>query len=107
MPMQAQTEVYVRRYAPGQTMPAHSHDRALMSIVLSGAFRETIGHAERSYSHGHISFFPAGRTHAQDFGPSGARQIIFRPRHDWVAWLGDCGTEVDAAPYTRGTEFIR
>jgi len=101
----ARTELRVRRYAPRQVMLAHSHAEPLMSIVVRGGFRETIGKSERVYSHGHITFFPAGRTHAQDFGPSGARQIIFRPQQDWLAFLSDCGTELDAAPYTTGPEF--
>jgi AraC family transcriptional regulator len=101
----AGTEVCVRRYAPRQVMPPHSHGEPLMSIVVRGGFRETIGRSERFYSGGHISFFPAERTHAQDFGPSGARQIIFRPQQDWLAYLDDCGTELDSAPYTNGPEF--
>ena len=103
--MTARTEVWVRRYAPRQVMPAHSHTEPLMSLVVSGGFRETIGKSERFYSHGHITFFPAGRTHAQDFGPSGARQIIFRPHQDWLSYLSDCGTRLDCAPYTNGPEF--
>ena len=103
--MTAPTEVCVRRYAPRQVMPAHSHDEPLMSIVLRGEFRETIGKSERFYSHGHASFFPAGRAHAQNFGPAGARQIIFRPQQDWLAWLSDCGTPLDSAPYAAGPEF--
>lgn len=103
--MTVRTEVCVRRYAPRQVMPAHSHDDALMSIVLGGTFRETIGNSERFYTHGHVTFFPAGRMHAQDFGPSGARQIIFRPQPDWLGWLSECGTELDTAPYTKGAEF--
>ncbi|HLY04623.1 MAG TPA: AraC family transcriptional regulator [Rhizomicrobium sp.] len=103
--MTTRMEVCVRRYAPHQVMPAHSHAESLMSIVVRGGFRETIGKRERLYSHGHITFFPAGRTHAQDFGPAGARQVIFQPQQDWLAYLKDCGTELESAPYTTGPEF--
>lgn len=103
--MTAETEVSVRLYAPFQVMPAHSHAELLMSIVIRGEFRETMGKSERYYSRGHIALFPAGRTHAQNFGPSGTQQIIFRPQHDWLAYLNDCGTAIDSAPYTRGSEF--
>lgn len=103
--MTARTEVRVRRYAPHLVMPAHAHGEPLISIVVRGGFRETIGKSERLYSHGHITFVPAGRTHAQDFGPAGARQLMFQPQQDWLAWLSDCGTELDSAPYTRGPEF--
>lgn len=100
------TDVRACRYAPGQAMPMHSHTESLISIVVRGGFRETIGKAERLYSRGHITFFPAGRAHAQDFGPSGARQVIFRPQEGWLSYLSDCGAELGDAPYTRGAEFI-
>lgn len=103
--MTARTEVCVRHYAPCQVMPTHSHAESLMSIVIRGEFRETIGKSERHYSHGHIALFPAGRTHAQNFGPFGAQQIIFRPQQDWLAYLNDCGTPLDSAPHTGGPEF--
>src|SRR5215472_1288545 len=103
--MTAVPEVCVRRYAPHQVMPLHSHSDPLMSIVVRGGFREIIGKSERLYSQGHITFFPAGRAHSQDFGPDGAWQIIFRPHQDWLGYLSDCGTELESAPYTKGPEF--
>ena len=103
--MTTQTDVCVRQYAPRLVMPQHSHAEPLMSIVIGGGFRETIGKSERFYSHGHIAFFPPGYAHAQDFGPAGARQIIFQPQRDWLAYLDDCGTRLETAPYTKGAEF--
>lgn len=98
-------QLCVRRYAPRQVMPPHSHIESLMSIVVGGGFRETIGKSERLYSRGHVTFFPAGQTHAQEFGPSGARQIIFRPKEDWLAWLSDGGVQLETAPHVNGPEF--
>jgi len=103
--MNARTDVCVRDYGPREVMPPHGHTDPLISIVMRGAFREKFENSERLYSPGHAAFFPAGRIHAQDFGASGARQIIFRPQQDWLAWLSDCGTELETAPYTKGPEF--
>jgi AraC family transcriptional regulator len=103
--MNVRTDVCVRDYRPRQVMPPHGHADPRISIVVRGAFREKIENSERFYSPGHAAFFPAGRIHAQDFGAAGARQIIFRPQQDWLAYLSDCGTELDKAPYTKGPEF--
>jgi AraC family transcriptional regulator len=103
--MNVRTDVCVRDYEARAVMPPHAHAEPLISIVVRGGFREKLEHSERAYSPGYTAFFPAGRTHAQDFGASGARQIIFRPQQDWLAWLSDCGMELEAAPYTKGPEF--
>ena len=103
--MNGRTEVCVRDYRPREIMPPHVHADPLISIVIRGAFREKIENSERFYSPGHVAFFPAGGKHAQEFGPFGVRQIIFQPQQDWLAYLSDCGTELEAAPYTKGPEF--
>jgi AraC family transcriptional regulator len=103
--MFGQTEPRLSRYAPHAAMAAHDHDDASLNIVVDGNFKERIGRGERAYARGHISFCPAGITHSQLFGAAGARQIIFRPQEDWLAYLADCKLNLADSPYVGSAAF--
>src|SRR5580704_14995664 len=77
----------VSRYEPHTSMAPHNHAFASMNIIVAGEFEERIGKSERRYARGQIAFCPAGVTHSQTFGKSGARQIIFRPLESWLGYL--------------------
>src|SRR5579872_1695612 len=89
----------VRRYQPGTRMVAHEHAEPCFGVVMQGWFLERIGGEERHYARGCATFCPAGTVHSQDFGPLGARQILFRPDESWLGWLGGARS-LRAATYT-------
>jgi AraC family transcriptional regulator len=103
--MFAQTGLRITRYEPHTAMAPHHHDEASMNIVVNGDFVERIGRSERNYARGHAAFFPAGTTHSQRFGATGARQIIFRPCDSWLDYLSDCKAPLQDAPHTSSTIF--
>jgi AraC family transcriptional regulator len=103
--MFAQTGFHITSYEPHAAMAPHEHDHGSMNIVVGGNFLERIGRSERSYARGQIAFCPAGVTHSQKFGRTGARQIIFRPQDSWLAYLEDCNVNLDDAPYTGAPSF--
>ncbi len=94
----------IRRYEPGSAMRPHLHGDASLSIVVGGDYLECIRSSERHYAAGYVAFCPAGTMHAQQFGASGARQIIVEPEHDWLAWLSD-RLNLGEAPYGHAGEF--
>ncbi|MEI9988911.1 MAG: AraC family transcriptional regulator [Rhizomicrobium sp.] len=87
--MIATNDLRAPRYAPHARMAPHSHDTPSIGVIVEGGFRERIGRAEHDYRPGIVSFCPAGVAHSQSFGAEGARQIIFRPKDDWLAFLAD------------------
>ena len=95
----------VTHYEPHAAMAPHEHAHASLNIVVAGDFEERIGRSERRYKRGHIALCPAGVTHSQTFGKSGARQIIFRPQDSWLAYLADSHMKLDDAPYTHAPAF--
>jgi AraC family transcriptional regulator len=103
--MFAQTSLHITSYEPLAAMAPHDHSYGSMNIVVGGDFLERIGKSERSYARGQIAFCPAGVTHSQKFGASGARQIIFRPQDSWLAYLADCNMNLADAPYTGAPSF--
>ena len=95
----------LRDYHAGSAMRLHAHDEASLSIVVRGGFTERVGRGERDYVRGHAAFFPAGVPHEQAFGSSGARQIIFQPRVDWIDYLTDSRVALADAPHFHSMIF--
>lgn len=104
--MLAHTDLRVSNYAAATAMARHTHDAPSINVVVGGGFHESIGGDSRDYRPGHVAFCPAGVAHAQEFGPKGARQIIFRPRADWLGYLEDSSLKLGSAPYV-GAELFR
>lgn len=66
-------------YAPGYRQPPHSHSVASVTLVLSGAIRESSSCREEVGSALSVVVKPAGVVHSDEVGPGGARtlQIAF------------------------------
>lgn len=105
--MMADTRLHVRDYPAVSLMARHAHAAATLSIVVNGGFVERLGRAERDYGRGHIAFLPAGREHAQAFGPRGARQITFEPPSEWIEYLADARVALSDAPHTNAPVYRR
>jgi AraC family transcriptional regulator len=60
-------------YAPGERIPAHTHENAYFSLVLAGAYAETYGGRGRDCRASAVVVHPAGEVHSEHVGPAGAR----------------------------------
>lgn len=60
-------------YAPGLVVPAHTHERAYLCLVVAGGYHERIGRHTRQCSPATVLFHPAGEEHAEMFAPGGGR----------------------------------
>ena len=69
----------VASYAPGSVMAPHRHEDASFIVVVAGSYRERIGGVETDHGPGHMLCYPALATHSQQFGPAGARKLVFAP----------------------------
>ncbi len=97
----------VRTYRAGGSMDRHEHGEVSLSLVVHGGFLEHIGRRTRDYARGHVALFPAGMSHAQTFGPLGARQVTITPEVAWVDYLADCKALPSEAPHANGAVFRR
>ena len=59
-------------YPEGEVLAAHAHQRPYVCTVLRGSFEETSGNVLRRCHSSTVLLRPAGETHADRFGPSGA-----------------------------------
>jgi AraC family transcriptional regulator len=99
--------IHVRDYEAGALMGPHTHDEPSLNLVVGGNFRERIGLQEREYRRGHVAFCPAGVPHSQTFGRDGARQLILRPKADWLDYLTDCHVRLSESPYLNSAHFAQ
>ncbi len=60
-------------YAPLASLPRHSHETAYISLLLEGRYREHDGRRTRPLPPDTMLLHPAGETHSNQFGRSGAR----------------------------------
>ena len=97
--------IRVRDYAAEASMAPHVHAEPSLNVVLRGDFHEQIGRQERDYARGHIAFCPAGIPHSQTFGSGGARQLILRPKADWLEYLADRDVRLAESPYLNSARF--
>jgi AraC family transcriptional regulator len=95
----------ISSYKAGMAMTPHSHREASISLVVRGGFVERIGGRERDYTRGHIAFLPAGVMHSQNFGASGARQLILATQPCWLEYFGSSGARLADAPHTNSPAF--
>jgi AraC family transcriptional regulator len=103
--MPSSCKLRAAEYEPLGTMAPHHHDEASFGVIVGGGFTERVGRSERRYASGYVTFGPAGVTHSQQFGPSGARQIIVRPDDGWLAYLADSKVNLADSPYAHAPLF--
>ena len=59
------------KYDAGQDLKSHAHERAFISILLQGSYRERCGSSDLSYKVGQVVFHGAGEVHADHFYEDG------------------------------------
>ena len=77
----ADTRARLSFYPPGLRQPAHSHDRAHVSIIIGGSIREvSAGHDEIGYAL-QLRLRPCETRHQVEFGPQGALILAVDVEH--------------------------
>ena len=66
-------------FAPGTVLPRHYHDRPIVAVTLTGAWRSVVGSTELEMTAGDVHVEPAGDSHSNAFGRAGARVLVLQP----------------------------
>lgn len=69
------------RYAPGCTLPSHSHESHCFCFILSGTYREAYERKFRACRPAMIVYHPAGEQHAQYFDGSAVKLFRIEVNH--------------------------
>lgn len=64
------------RHGPGTRLPLHAHPSPCLTLVLAGAFEETLGGGRYWCLPGHVLLKPAGAAHTNRYGDAGARSLV-------------------------------
>ncbi|ACG73990.1 transcriptional regulator, AraC family [Anaeromyxobacter sp. K] len=68
-------EVTEALFAGGEALPPHRHERAYVSCLLSGTYRERTAAGERDCALGTVIWHPPGEAHEDRFSPSGGHLL--------------------------------
>lgn len=71
-------------FAPGATIPSHSHSCAYLSFVVAGRYREVLTKGSRTRARGTLAFHPAGEVHWNQFDEAGGRVLSVRLEARWL-----------------------
>ena len=66
----------VKRYRPRLRLPPHSHDYAVLVLVLSGSFTEACADNVQMRLPGALRILGPGEVHSNDYGPNGAEALL-------------------------------
>lgn len=84
------------RYAPGQRIGRHDHERASLCLVLAGAYEERYGRRTRRAVAGTLIAHPAGEMHADRHEACTTRLLTLEIDDDAVREAGTAARLVDA-----------
>jgi AraC family transcriptional regulator len=86
------------RFPANTVIDAHTHDRPIFAVMLSGGFQSVIAHRRLECAPTTLWTEPAGEVHANYIGRAGARVIVVQPNPT----LSD-----DFAPFAALLETVR
>jgi AraC family transcriptional regulator len=69
------------RFAAGDTLPMHAHERTILAIILEGGFDLRFPARHYECPAGTLFVEPAGERHANNIGSSGARVMVLEIPH--------------------------
>ena len=72
------------RHGRERTLPGHEHELAYFSLLLDGAYTETIGRRLFRYRPGTVGFHPAGLRHCDEIGSCGGRFFCIELDGRWL-----------------------
>ena len=78
-------------HAPRQSLPAHEHRNAYLSIVVEGDYLERVGKRAVHCRPLHIRFHPPGEVHENHFGARGGQVLNFELSESWNEELDALG----------------
>jgi len=76
------------RFPAGSVVPRHTHERAIVGVMLDGAFESAIAGRRLNCRVETAWIEPRGEPHANHVGRSGARVIAIQPNHDCEDFSG-------------------
>lgn len=77
-------EVVETSYGSGQHVPAHSHDRPMIIVVLTGTMQEHVLGRNVHCSPGEVLFHPSGEAHEHRFEPPESRCLSLQMSKNWL-----------------------
>lgn len=86
------------RFPANTVIDAHTHDRPIFAVMLSGGFQSVIAHRRLECAPTTLWTEPAGEVHANYIGRAGARVIVVQP---------DPALSDDFAPFATLLETVR
>jgi AraC family transcriptional regulator len=66
-------------FPPGSVLEKHTHDRAVLAVMLRGGFRTDIAHQSLACDAGYAWTEPLGEAHANHVGAEGAYVVVIQP----------------------------
>jgi AraC family transcriptional regulator len=84
-------------FPPGATLPPHTHDRAILAVVLDGAIESSIARRRLDCRAASVWTEPLAERHANAVGRDGAHVLVVQPdpaRHDLFDRFSPLLTEV-------------
>jgi AraC family transcriptional regulator len=88
-------------HGSARRIPAHSHERAFLCLLLGGRYREQAGRLAIDYGPGTLVFHPAGFQHQDEIGPGGGRFFLVEYPDAWLDGLPDRARNANRAPGQR------
>jgi len=87
------------RYGPGQTLPSHAHQRAVLTFILHGSVRERSGAGVETCQPLGLVSLPAGEPHGESFPGPGTRCLIIEVSHERAEFIGSFSRILDRPSY--------
>ena len=94
-------DLHVSQYQPNGQMAEHRHGEAWFCLVVDGAYEETVLGMRNEHAPGDLLYCPAHAAHAQRFGKTGARKVIFAVDEALTLILGEHRARMDGRPLLR------
>lgn len=88
-------------FPPDARLPRHTHDRAVFAVTLAGCMDTRIGSRPLASETGWVWTEPAGESHDNRVGPSGARVVALLPDPAAEHMLAGCGDLLDGIHHLR------
>lgn len=83
------------RHAPNRVLPAHTHERPYITIVLDGTFKESYGSKSVICSPQTVLYHPRGEIHSDEFGVDACRCLAIDLSDDWEQRMPSPGNPVN------------
>jgi AraC family transcriptional regulator len=83
------------QYSPREQISQHRHERAHISIALTGSYREYCGSVVNDFTAGQTVFHASGVSHSNCFGEQGARVLSLGIHPHFLAELRRLGFDLD------------